>query len=219
MFYKHLVMKTLGKHSLASIIKIILNIAWYVQLFFVVFLTVAISLKFFKNGTANPTPETLEVRLTQSKAIPVSTSSTGEKLNGATLNLDSGKLSFNHLSSKAIIAFNLVSMLIAFSISLSITFLLRKIFQTLTTSYPFIIENAYRLKNIGLLVILTSVTSFTHDWIVNWYLKQNFIIDGSAIRAHLVIDLKTIFAGLIILIIAEIFRVGTRLKEEQDLTV
>jgi hypothetical protein len=69
-------MKTLGKHSLASIIKIILNIAWYVQLFFVVFLTVAISLKFFKNGTAHPTPETLEVRLTQSKAIPVSTSST-----------------------------------------------------------------------------------------------------------------------------------------------
>lgn len=108
---------------------------------------------------------------------------------------------------------------ISLSLSLSITFLLRKIFQTLTTSYPFIIQNAYRLKNIGLLVMLTSMTTFAHDWIVNWYLKQNFIIDGSAIRAHLVIDLKTIFAGLIIFVIAEIFRVGTRLKEEQDLTV
>jgi hypothetical protein len=212
-------MKTLGKGSLASLIKIILNIAWYVQLFFVVFLTVAISLKFFKNGATRPIPETLEVRLTQSKTVPVSTSANSKDLNGATLNLDSGKLSFNHLTSKAIIAFNLVSMLIAFSISLSITFLLRRIFQTLTNSYPFIIQNAHRLKNIGLLVMLTSVTSLAHDWIVNWFLKQNFTIDGSAIRAHLVIDLKSIFAGLIILIIAEIFRVGTRLKEEQDLTV
>lgn len=161
-------MKALGKHSIASIITIILNIAWYVQLFFIVFFTIAISMKFFKNGTTYPTPETVDVRLTQSKTTLVSTSLSRNKLNEATLNLDSGKLSFNHLSSKEIIAFNLLSIWVAFSISLSITFLLRKIFRNLSAGSPFVDQNAHRLKKVGFLVMLTSFTSFTHDWIVDW---------------------------------------------------
>jgi hypothetical protein len=110
-------------------------------------------------------------------------------------------------------------MLVAFSISLSITFLLRKIFKTLTVDSPFLAVNARRLKLTAFLVMISSVTSFLHDWILNWYLKEHFIIDGSALRAHLEIDLKTLFAGLIILMIAEVLRTGTELKEEQDLTV
>jgi hypothetical protein len=212
-------MKTLGKHPIAGFVKIILKIAWYIQLFFLVFLTIAIGIKFFKNGTTHPTPETVEVRLTQSKTVPVSTVDPGRALSTASLKLDSGKLTFNHKSSKAVIAFNLLSMLIAFSISLSITFLLRKIFQTLTMDSPFLAINARRLKTIAFLVMLSSVTSFIHDLMVNWYLKEHFAVDGSAIRAHLVVDVKTLFAGLIILIIAEVFRSGTVLKEEQDLTV
>jgi hypothetical protein len=67
--------------------------------------------------------------------------------------------------------------------------------------------------------MFSAVTSFAHDALVNWFLQQNFMLDGSNIRAHLTIDLKTLFAGLIVLVIAEIFRIGAQLKEEQDLTV
>ncbi|MGV3587819.1 MAG: DUF2975 domain-containing protein, partial [Adhaeribacter sp.] len=61
--------------------------------------------------------------------------------------------------------------------------------------------------------------TFMRDLFLNWYLRQNFVIDGSNIQTHLTLDFKTVFIGLILLIIAEIFRIGTRLKEEQELTV
>ncbi|MFD3000358.1 DUF2975 domain-containing protein [Pontibacter toksunensis] len=212
-------MKTLGKYSLASFIKFIISAAWYIQLFFLIFLTFAISIKFLKNGTTEPTPETVEVRLTQSRQVDVATAAIAQNISAAALQLDSGKLTFNHQSSKQIIGFNLVSMWVSFSISLTITYLLRRLFRSLTQNDPFIVENAQRLRLIAFLIMLIPLTSFVHDFIVNWFLKQNFLIDGSGIRAHLNIDLKTLFVGLVVLVIAEIFRVGARLKEEQELTV
>jgi hypothetical protein len=110
-------------------------------------------------------------------------------------------------------------MWLGFAVSLSITFLLRKLFDSLAHDNPFVTENARRLRQIALLIILTSPINFARDAFENWYLQQNFILDGSGIRSHLVIDVKTVFAGLILLIIAEIFRIGAQLKEEQDLTV
>jgi hypothetical protein len=212
-------MKTLGKFSLASFIRFIISAAWYIQLAFLLFLTFAITLKFFKNGTTEPTPETVEVRLTQSRSVPVSIVALASELTAANLNLDSGKLTFNHQSSKQIIGFNLLSIWVSFAISLSITYLLREIFRSLAQNNPFVVPNAQRLRIIAFLIMFSALTSLAHDAMVNWFLQQNFIIEGSGIRAHLVIDVKTIFAGLILLIIAEIFRIGTQLKQEQDLTV
>lgn len=211
-------MRTLGNYSLASFIQFIISAAWYIQLFFLVFLTFAITIKFFKNGTSEPTPETVEVRVTQSRAVEVTTPA-ATNLSAANLKLDSGKLTFNHPSSKQIIGFNLLSMWVGFAISLAITYLLRQIFRSLAQSNPFVVPNAERLRIIAFLIMLSAVTSFAHDALVNWFLKENFFLPGSGIRAHLTIDLKTLFAGLIVLTIAEIFRIGARLKEEQDLTV
>jgi hypothetical protein len=212
-------MKTLGNFSLASFIRFIISAAWYIQLAFLIFLTFAITLKFFKNGTTQPTPETVEVRLTQSRPVPVSIVAVASELTAAKLNLDSGKLTFNHQSSKQIIGFNLLSMWVSFAISLSITYLLREIFRSLAHNNPFVVPNAQRLRLIAFLIMFSALTSLAHDAMVNWFLQQNFILEGSGIRAHLVIDVKTIFAGLILLIIAEILRIGTQLKQEQDLTV
>ncbi|RDV15904.1 DUF2975 domain-containing protein [Pontibacter diazotrophicus] len=211
-------MRTLGKYSLASFIKFIITAAWYIQIFFLILLTVAITFKFFSNTTA-PTPETVEVRLTESRSIDVTTASVAENISAANLELDTGKLTFSHQSSKQIIGFNLLSMWIAFSISLTVTYLLRKLFKSLTQNDPFVVENAQRLRLIAFLIMLEPVTSFAHDAFVNWFIQHNFLLDGSGIRAHLSIDLKTLFVGLIVLVIAEIFRIGARMKEEQELTV
>lgn len=212
-------MKTLGKYSLASFIRLIITAVWYIQLAFLIFLTFAITLKFFKNGTTEPTPETMEVRLTQSRPVPVSIVAAATELTAANLNLDSGQLTFNHQSSKQIIGFNLVSMWVSFAISLSITYLLRQIFRSLAQNNPFVVPNAQRLRLIAFLIMFSAVTSFAHDALANWFLQQNFVLEGSGIRGHLVIDLKTLMAGLIVLVIAEIFRIGAQIKEEQDLTV
>ena len=214
-------MRTLGNYSLASFIKFIISAAWYIQLLLLVFSTGVTGLKFFRNGNTEPTFATTEVRLTQSQSVIVTPAPAIQKFNGIALQLDSGKLSFNHQSNKQIIGFDLLSIWITFAISLSITYLLRQIFRSLTQNNPFVIANARRLRLIAFLITLISVTTFAHDAIVNWFLQQNFLLNNcyGAIRAHLVVDLKTLFAGLIVLIIAEIFRIGARMKEEQDLTV
>ncbi len=142
-------MKTLGKYSLASFIRFIISAAWYVQLFFLVFLTSVTGIKFFRNGTTEPTFATAEVRLTQSRSVGITMAPDAKNFNAATLELDSGKLTFNHQSNKQIIGFDLLSLWMTFAISLSITYLLRQVFRSLAQENPFVVENAQRLRLIA----------------------------------------------------------------------
>jgi len=161
----------------------------------------------------------LTVRLTQSQSLIVAPSATATNIRNATLELNAGKLHFTQDKIWSLVFFPLFGMWTSFAISLSITYLLRKIFDSLTDNNPFVTENAQRLRQIALLIILIAPITFMRDLFLNWYLRQNFVVDGTAIQTHLTLDFKTVFIGLILLIIAEIFRLGTRLKEEQELTV
>lgn len=208
-------MKVLGKHSISSVLQVIIMVAWYIQLLFLILLTVLLIVKF---STADIIESDLEVRLTQSKVVAV-TPAPETTISKPTLNLDSGKLHFTQNQSWELVSYNLGVMWIGFAITLSITYLLRKIFDSLAQNKPFLMENTRRLRQIALLIILLSPFNLAKEVFTNWYVKHNFILEGSGIRTHVVIDLQTIFIGLVILIIAEIFRIGTQLKEEQDLTV
>jgi len=213
-------MKALGNYSLASFIRFIINAAWYIQLFFLVLLTCVEGIKFFRYGTTT-VATTLEVQITRSRPENITTVPMAKKIDGATLELNSGKLIFSHPGNKLIFGFTLLSLWIEFAISLSITYLLRQVFRSLAQNNPFVLENARRLRLIAILIMLISIITFAHDAAVNWFLQQNFLLNNvhGAIRAPLVIDVKTLFAGLIVLIIAEIFRIGAHMKEEQELTV
>ena len=209
-------MKTLDNRSLSSVIKIIIYAGWYIQLFLLGLATVFLTYIFI---TEDNIQSDITVRLTQSQPLAVAPSAAATSIRNATLELNAGKLHFTQDKTWGSVFFSLIGMWIGFAISLGITNLLRKIFDSLTDDNPFITENAQRLRQIALLIILIAPLSFMRDLFLNWYLRQNFVIDGSAIQTHLTLDFKTVFIGLILLIIAEIFRIGTRLKEEQELTV
>ncbi|KAA5546412.1 DUF2975 domain-containing protein [Adhaeribacter rhizoryzae] len=209
-------MKTLGKYSLSALIKLIIYVSWYIQLLFLVLLTVLLSISFIAKEDIQ---SDLTVRLTQSQPLAVKPAPAATNINNVTLKLNAGELHFTQDKSLPLVIYNLGVMWIGFAISLGITNLLRKIFDSLTDNNPFVVENAQRLRQIALLIILIAPITFMRDLFLNWYLRQNFVIDGSAIQTHLTLDFKTIFIGLILLIIAEIFRIGTRLKEDQELTV
>ncbi len=209
-------MKTLGKNSLSSVIKFIIYAAWYIQLFFLVLLTGLLVAGFFRNKVIE---SDLDVRLTKSKPSAVTIAQPQSGIRTASLKLDSGKFHITHTRTWQTISYKLGVIWIGFAISLTITFLLLRLFNSLTQNNPFVVENARHLRKIAILIILISPLSFARDAFENWYLQQNFLLQDSGIRAHLVIDVKTVFAGFILLIIAEIFRIGAQMKEEQDLTV
>ena len=91
---------------------------------------------------------------------------------------------------------------------------LRMIFRTLTIGDPFQPENVRRLRQIGL--ILAVVT--TGVWIA-----QGFVAGGLAegvMEAQGMGDLLTPgFSVMIVLVLAEVFREGARLRREAELTI
>lgn len=96
---------------------------------------------------------------------------------------------------------------------------MKGIFRTLRDGRPFVPANAKRVRRIAYAVILGE---FARSAVVFWgnhYAAAYFTADGLHFYARPDINVFAIVDGLIILVIAEVFRAGTRLDEEQSLTV
>lgn len=212
-------METSKKPTLILFIQFIIKVSIYIQIIFLALFTLNAVSESFGWTTSNKESEVLDVRVTQGKLILVNTVVDGKMSKFAHLNLSSGTLSFEKSKDRGFTLLKLIFGWIGYAITISITFLLTKVFKNVVVERPFVPENALYLKIIALLIMASSVVTFIQDLIINGFLKENFLLEGSQIRSHLTIDVKTIFAGLIILIIAQIFRTGTNLKEEHDLTV
>jgi hypothetical protein len=97
--------------------------------------------------------------------------------------------------------------------------LLRDFFRTLRDGQPFVPANAIRLRRIAYLVIALELLRAGLVFMSNIVVANNFVATGLRFDARLDLNVFAIVHGLIILVIAEVFRVGTRLDEDQSLTV
>jgi Protein of unknown function (DUF2975) len=96
---------------------------------------------------------------------------------------------------------------------------LRAVFRTLRDGQPFVAANATRIRRIALAVIFGEVGRAAIVFVMNYYASTHFAADGLRFDARPDFNIVAIFYGLIILVIAEVFRAGTRLDEDQSLTV
>jgi hypothetical protein len=96
---------------------------------------------------------------------------------------------------------------------------LRAVFRTLRDGQPFVAANATRIRRIAFAVIFGEVVRAAIVFVMNYYASTHFGADGLRFDARPDVNILAIFHGLIILVIAEVFRAGTRLDEEQSLTV
>jgi hypothetical protein len=96
---------------------------------------------------------------------------------------------------------------------------LRAVFRTLRDGRPFVAANAMRIQWIGFAVILGEVVHSLVRFGGNAYAKAHFAADVLRFDAWPSIDVFAILHGLIILVIAEVFRAGARLDEDQSLTI
>ena len=81
-------------------------------------------------------------------------------------------------------------------------------------------KNALILRKIALLVIAAAPLRYAVEWIVlAWEMNSFKIIGASYDTGHLEFNFDLLWLGVLILIIAEVFRIGTALQEEQALTV
>jgi Protein of unknown function (DUF2975) len=93
------------------------------------------------------------------------------------------------------------------------------VFRSLRDRQPFVPDNAIRIRRIGYAVIAGELARAILVFSANSYAMTHFSADGLRFDARPDVNLLAIIHGLIILAIAEVFRAGTRLNEEQSLTI
>jgi hypothetical protein len=96
---------------------------------------------------------------------------------------------------------------------------LRALFRALRDGQPFAPQNAMRVRRIAWTVIAADLLRSAVVYVENVYALNYFVADGLRFDAWPHLNLFAIVNGLIILVISEVFRAGTRLDEDQSLTV
>ena len=127
-----------------------------------------------------------------------------------------GKLLFNVVLTPLLIFVALVLVLGTFYLILAIVYNLRKIFRSLRAGEPFAYENFARLQRIGFFVLSLAVLDFGKSLFNRYLLQQHFWGHGKDYSAKLSFGVDMILIGLVILVLAEIFRHGYKLKTENE---
>jgi hypothetical protein len=137
---------------------------------------------------------------------------------GGTIDDASGMLQISSWSRASLAAY-LCIVLVYAAVILFVLQQLRRVFRSLAEGKPFSLENAARIRLIGLLFIFGEVAESVLEYAGQLYVGSAFVTEGLTIHPRLDLGLSAIFGGLVLLVIAEVFRLGARLQEDQDLTV
>ena len=96
---------------------------------------------------------------------------------------------------------------------------LRAVVRTVRDGHPFAAANATRIRWIGCALIVGEIVRASIVFFEHWYAKAHFVADGLRFEARPDVHVLAFVYGLIVLVIAEVFRDGTRLDEDQSLTI
>ena len=96
---------------------------------------------------------------------------------------------------------------------------LHRVFGTLRKGQPFIQANARRLRRVAAAVFIGELVRASLVAFNQYYAKAHFTAQGLLFDWSFNIDFFAVVLGLIILAIAEVFAAGTRLDQDQALTI
>jgi hypothetical protein len=129
-----------------------------------------------------------------------------------------GSLSFP-ARRNAFLAANILILFASGTLVVWVLGVLAAVVRTIRDGQPFVPENATRLRWIATAAILGELVRAAVAHFEGRYVVTHFVSGGVHFNAPLRVNVFAIINGLIILVIAEAFRAGTRLDEEQSLTV
>ncbi len=96
---------------------------------------------------------------------------------------------------------------------------LRGILSTTASGTPFVSENAGRVRSIGFAVLGWAVLKTLAEAVMGTFLATHLTWPGVHLNVKVDLSAETVVFGLLILVLAEVFRYGIALQEEHDLTV
>jgi len=114
---------------------------------------------------------------------------------------------------------NSLLLILVMGVALWLTTELQRVLRTVRDRKPFAASNATRVRRIAWVLIAGEFVRATIVYLENSYAATHFTAEGLRFTARPDLSVAVIIEGLIILVIAEVFRAGTRLDEDQSLTV
>jgi hypothetical protein len=220
-------MRATGRNSVSAILVALVTVAWYaiaavLALTVVLVLTGArVAVQLEPDGAPN-----VDIDRGARMSIPVSLSIDAEALHVAapSLGIDAaelqhvrGSLWFPARGPAGWLALGAVVLMLA--VALWLLREMKGIFRTVRDGTPFVPANAARVRRIAFAVILGELARSAVVFWGNSYAAAHFSGHGLLFDARPDVNVFALVDGLIILALAEVFRAGTRLDEEQSLTV
>ena len=117
-----------------------------------------------------------------------------------------------------IVVFFLLNLVVS-GLILWLIYVLWKIVQSVQQKNPFIVLNGRRLRIIAFSMIGIELSQGLANLIKMLYLEPRLQFETIIIQSKIHVSFHVIVAGLVILVIAEAFRIGEEMKEEQELTI
>ena len=96
---------------------------------------------------------------------------------------------------------------------------LRSLMRSVVERDPFDARNATRIRHVGLVVIGWGIVSPFLKLVVGAAMIDEVAVRGLILSPAVELQLETVFFGLAILVLAEIFRQASEMKTEQSLTI
>ncbi len=208
-------MKVLGRRSIASFVKRVLDSLWWLISAAIALLTVLLLCSFLLDFRGNNLTLSLPVALQFDTAVHGVNSSLQTD---AQIEKVRGNLKFP-VRRNAFVSVSVSLILLMTAFLLWVVGQLRHVFRSLSAGVPFAADNARRIRWVGIAIIVGEVARSVIVFSWSAYLSQHFTANGLNFVAIADFNISVVLSGLVILVISEVFREGTRLQEEQSLTI
>jgi len=109
--------------------------------------------------------------------------------------------------------------LLSLLVMLYVIYLLRSVLKTIIQGDFFARVNVRRLRRIGYLFIALGIVVPAAEYLVAEFLLRRIPLDGFQLSAPIGFDPDPIVGGLLVLILSTIFSHGSRLEDDQSLTI
>lgn len=205
-------MRLLGKRSLSSFLKVLLDIAFYSAIVGGALLTVGLAVVGL-SGTENTSldlPVFFDIdpsayRIESSAGPQVQTEI--EEATGSLVITGGGS---------GLFLLPVLMVLPLFAVAILVLHRLRRIFRRLIEGRPFLAENSKNLRFIGIAVIVGELAWATFVYWSTRIVLGEFTASGVTLHSDFPVRFPVILAGLTLLIVAEVFREGAQMKADLE---
>ena len=206
-------MKLLGRWSLASLMKLVIDVPYY---FLLVVLPVVFAgaLWMVLTGRSGSVLFGMPVQFQLDPASHLFVTARHD-IQAVSITQAHGTLQFRGGSIGIALA-GLGYGIISLGVVLFVLNRLRAIFRTLRDQNPFVALNASRIRMIGIVIVLGQLASTGLAALYAERVTREISVAGLTLNADLSINSWVIFSGLILLMLAEVFRLGADMKGDLE---